>query len=206
MGGASRESGEQGGKAYCPLNNSWFLVTFAKMRYITNRVKQTIRSVENFPEEGVVFRDISPVLADSDLFRAVMQEIALRWHGSVDSVAAVESRGFILGSAVAFHLGVGLHLLRKPGKLPPPVVREDYDLEYGRDGLEISKDIVRPGSRVLLVDDVLATGGTAEASVKLLRSVGANVVGATFMVDLPKLGGRERLQKLGVEPVSMLDY
>lgn len=169
-------------------------------------IRDNIVDVPDFPRPGIVFRDVAPMLARPGLLAAAVRRILRPWGGDYDSVAGVESRGFIFAAAAAESRHCGLHLLRKPGKLPPPVVSRSYSLEYGSDRLEVRDGIIRPGEKVLLVDDVLATGGTAVAGVELLRSVGADVVGAAFLVELTALGGRAVLGGLGVSVTSLLEY
>lgn len=170
------------------------------------QIRDRIRSVPDFPKKGILFRDISPVLADARTFRVAVEDMARPVRSSCEYFAAVESRGFIFGSAVADISGKGLVLLRKPGKLPPPVIRKDYTLEYGNDSLEIQADVMPKGSKVVLVDDVLATGGTAKASIELLRESGMEVTGAIFLIDLPFLGGSDKLSAMGIKVHSVVSY
>ena len=152
-----------------------------------------IRDVPNFPKPGIVFKDITPVLADADGFAEAMAELAEPWRGTaLDAVIGVESRGFILGAALARELDIGFVPVRKPGKLPARTLTLDYALEYGSDRLEIHADALPAGARVLVIDDVLATGGTLRAAVALARQQGAEVVGAAVLVELAFLGARER--------------
>jgi adenine phosphoribosyltransferase len=153
-----------------------------------------IRDIADYPEPGVVFRDITPLLGDADAFRFVVDAIVDRFTGvDVDRVLGIEARGFILAAPVAYRCGAGFVPVRKAGKLPWAVAREEYELEYGRDKLEIHRDAIHPGERVLVVDDVLATGGTAAAVVRLVEQLGGVVVGLGFLVELADLGGRARL-------------
>ena len=153
-----------------------------------------IRDVRDFPRPGVVFKDITPLLADADGFNAAIDALAAPWRGvALDAVFAIESRGFILGAAMSRVLGLGFVPIRKAGKLPAAIHAEDYALEYGSDRLEIHADAVEPGARVLIVDDVLATGGTAEATADLVRQAGAEVAGIAVILELSFLGGRSRL-------------
>ena len=155
--------------------------------------RELIRDVPGFPREGVVFKDITPLLADAEGFNSAIESMAAPWRGVVlDAVFAIESRGFILGAALARALGLGFVPLRKTGKLPAETHGQDYALEYGEARLEIHADAVPPGSRVLLVDDILATGGTLAAALALARAQGAQVVGAEVLIELPALRGRER--------------
>ena len=152
-----------------------------------------IRDIPDFPKPGVTFRDITPLLADADGFATCIDALAEPWRGvALDAVLGIESRGFILGAALARVLGTGFVPLRKPGKLPGPTVSQAYALEYGEDRLEMHVDAVAPGARVLIVDDVLATGGTLAAALELARRQGARVVGASLLLEVPGLGGRER--------------
>ena len=153
--------------------------------------RDLIRDIPDFPRPGVMFKDITPVLADADAFNAAIEAMAAPWRGVVlDSVFAIEARGFILGAALARALGVGFVPLRKAGKLPARTLTQEYALEYGNDRLEIHADAAAPGARVLLVDDVLATGGTLAAALALARNQGAMVVGASVLLELSALDGR----------------
>ncbi len=164
-----------------------------------SEIERAIRTIPDFPRPGIQFKDITPVLSDARLFAA---SIRLLTEGltprSVDVVAGIEARGFILASAVAFHLRIGFVPIRKRGKLPYRTVEASYDLEYGSNAIAMHVDAVKPGCRVLLVDDLLATGGTAAASVGLLRQVGAHLVGVSFLVELGFLNGRARLGGVNV--------
>jgi adenine phosphoribosyltransferase len=165
-------------------------------------LKRHIRDVPDFPKPGILFRDITPLLANQEAFSESVQKLAEPWQDmAIDAVAAVEARGFLFAGPLALELGVGLLPVRKPGKLPADTISYKYDLEYGSDTLEMHKGIVMPQSRVLVIDDVLATGGTAEACVKLLESAQAVVVGCSFLVELKDLGGRERLGDHRIETV-----
>jgi adenine phosphoribosyltransferase len=167
--------------------------------------KRKIRNVRDFPKRGIVFRDITTLLKDAEAFRAAVDQLAIRARRSkVDIVAGVEARGFVLGAALAYKLGVGFVPLRKPGKLPATVEREEYALEYGTDVLEIHKDAVRKGQRVLIVDDLLATGGTARAAARLVEKLGGQVVGLFFLVELTFLKGRDKLK--GREAYALISY
>lgn len=163
------------------------------------RLVELIRDIPDFPTPGVGFKDITPVLADAAAFAAVVAEIAVRVDGPVDLVVGMEARGFILAAPVAVALGAGFVPVRKAGKLPGPTVAREYDLEYGTATVEVHHEDVPAGARVLVVDDVLATGGTAAATIELLERCGAHVVGLTFLVDLEFLGGRSRLAGHRVE-------
>jgi adenine phosphoribosyltransferase len=169
------------------------------------RLKDLIRDVPDFPKPGVVFKDLTPLLADSAALPMVIEGLAVPFAGQgVDQVIGVEARGFIVAAPVASRLGAGFVPVRKPGKLPWETVSESYELEYGIDSLEIHGDAVTPGQRVLVVDDVLATGGTASATVRLAERLGAEVVGLAFVIELAFLDGRKKLP--GRELVSLLTY
>lgn len=160
---------------------------------LTRQVRDTLRAIPDYPKPGIIFQDITPVLANGPLFGDVCAGMAEPFRGRVTHVVGIEARGFILGGAVARELGVGFVPVRKPGKLPWKSVREEYQLEYGMDALEAHDDAVDRHARVVIVDDVLATGGTARATAALVRRLGAEVVGWSFMVEIAGLGGRSRL-------------
>jgi adenine phosphoribosyltransferase len=163
-------------------------------------IKATVRTIPDYPKKGILFRDITTLLADARAFRRAVDELVHPWAGAkVDKVAGIEARGFILGGAVAHQLSAGFVPIRKKHT----TVRIAYSLEYGIDEMEMHADAVQPGERVILVDDLIATGGTAEGAVKLLRQIGANVVAACFIVDLPDLGGAAKLRAMDV-PVRTL--
>jgi adenine phosphoribosyltransferase len=166
-------------------------------------IARHIRAVPDFPKPGIVFRDLTPLLADGAAFQATTAALAAR-AGGFDLIAGIEARGFLFAAALAQATGHGLILIRKAGKLPHVTIGHDYALEYGRDRLEVHADAVAPGHRVLLVDDVLATGGTAEAAAVLLGKAGAEVVRALFVIELEALGGRVRLSPVPVE--SLVRY
>ncbi|MDB6045102.1 MAG: apt [Gammaproteobacteria bacterium] len=167
-------------------------------------LKDSIRTIPDYPRPGVMFRDITTLLGNARAFRRVVDELVQPWTGTkVDRVAGIEARGFILGGAVAHQLAAGFVPIRKKGKLPHTTVRLAYSLEYGVDEIEMHRDGVSRGEQIILVDDLIATGGTAVAAVKLLRSLGAEVLGACFIIDLPDLGGSRRLTDLEV-PVRTL--
>jgi len=172
---------------------------------VARRVHELVRLVPDYPQPGVLFRDITPLLADADAFAGVVATMAAAVPGGVDLVAGMEARGFLLAAPVATALGAGLVPVRKAGKLPGPTASAAYDLEYGRAEIEVHPATIAPGSRVLVVDDVLATGGTAAATVGLLRSCGAEVVGLSFLVELAALGGRAHLDGLPVDTVVTVD-
>ncbi len=161
-------------------------------------IKSRIRTVPHFPKDGIMFRDITTLLRDPLGYRLMVDDFVRRYRGvDFDVVVGIESRGFIIGSAIAYVLGKGFVPIRKPGKLPAETIREEYTLEYGTDAIEMHTDAIRPGTKVILVDDLLATGGTAEAAAKLLKKAGADIVEIGFVIDLPNIGGRKRLQDQG---------
>ncbi len=167
-------------------------------------IRAAIRTIPDYPKPGIQFRDITTLLGDARAFHRVVDELVRPWtEARIDRVAGIEARGFILGGAVAHRLASGFVPIRKKGKLPHATVRVAYSLEYGIDEMEVHRDGVAHGERIILVDDLIATGGTAEAAVKLLRTLGAEILAACFVIDLPDLGGRGRLEALGV-PVRTL--
>jgi adenine phosphoribosyltransferase len=169
---------------------------------LASRVAAALRDVPDFPKPGILFKDITPVLADATLFGEIVEHItAVHRSDGIDIVAGIESRGFILGGAIAAAMGVGFTPIRKPGKLPYACVRMEYDLEYGTDALEAHVDAIPAGARVLVIDDVLATGGTAHAAVRLVRQLGGDVAAAAFLIELGFLQGRHRLPDM---PLSAL--
>ncbi len=166
----------------------------------TRDVKSYIRTIPDFPHEGIQFRDVTSLFSDPRGFRVAIDQLLHPYAGvRIDKVAGLEARGFILGGAVAHQLSVGFVPVRKKGKLPGTTIAQDYKLEYGTATMEIHDDAVQPGERVLIVDDLLATGGTAEAGVKLIEKLGGEVISLAFIIDLPDLGGRARLEKLGLD-------
>jgi adenine phosphoribosyltransferase len=170
-----------------------------------SNLAQFIRDVPNFPKPGIIFKDITPLLQDARAFRQAVTELAQPFRAAgVDLVVAAEARGFIFGGAVARELGVGFVPVRKPGKLPAATTGETYQLEYGTDTLEIHTDAIRPGQRVLLLDDLLATGGTMAAMANLVEKLGATVVGIAFLIELAFLHGREKLK--GRNVVTLIQY
>lgn len=163
-----------------------------------------IRNIPDYPKPGIMFRDITTLLGNARAFRRAIDELVHPYAGSkIDKIAGIEARGFILGGAMAHQMSAGFIPIRKKGKLPHETVRVAYSLEYGLDEMEMHKDAVAPGEKVILVDDLIATGGTAEGAVKLLRQMGAEIVAACFVIDLPELGGRAKLEALDV-PVRTL--
>ena len=170
-------------------------------------LESAIRSIPDYPHEGIIFRDITTLLRDASAFRRSVDELVHPYSGSqIDYVAGTEARGFILGGAMAHQLSCGFVPIRKIGKLPHETVSADYELEYGVDTIEIHKDAISKGDRVLFVDDLIATGGTAEASTKLLREMGADIVAACFIIDLPELGGRKRILDMGVPVRTLVEF
>ncbi|MDE3080410.1 MAG: adenine phosphoribosyltransferase [Paracoccaceae bacterium] len=166
---------------------------------MTKTVKDYIRTIADFPHEGILFRDVTTLFADARGFRMAIDQLVQPYAGQrIDKVAALEARGFILGGAIAHQLSRGFVPIRKKGKLPGATIAQDYKLEYGEAIMEIHDDALKPGEKVLLVDDLLATGGTAEAGIRLIERLGAEVVGCAFVVDLPDLGGRDRLEAMGM--------
>jgi adenine phosphoribosyltransferase len=157
-------------------------------------IKQYIREIHDFPKPGIIFKDITPLLADGAVFRDAVNAIARRYRDRVDMVVGIESRGFLVGAAVAYALGVGVAVVRKPGKLPARTYSAQYELEYGNDSLEIHRDAFGHPCRVVIVDDLLATGGTARATIELVERLGGQVVECAFIIELGVLKGRERLQ------------
>jgi adenine phosphoribosyltransferase len=170
-------------------------------------IKSRIRTVPHFPKQGVMFRDITTLLKDPVGFRTSINELVTRYKDAkIDKIAAIESRGFIIGAALAHQLGVGFVPVRKKGKLPAETVGHDYMLEYGMDRIEMHVDAVTTGDRVLIVDDLIATGGTAEAAVKLVKMLGGDIVECCFVIDIPDLGGHKRLEKQGHKVFSLCEF
>lgn len=166
-----------------------------------------IRTIPDYPKPGILFRDVTTLFANGPAFQSVIARLADRYHGQqIGKVAGIEARGFILGGALADRLGAGFVPIRKRGKLPSEVIGYDYQLEYGTDRVEIHRDAIAAGERVVLVDDLIATGGTATASLALLRTLGATVVEACFVIDLPALGGRTRLDGLGCPSHALVAF
>ncbi len=174
------------------------------MTAIADIVARGVRDVPDFPKPGIVFKDLSPLLADGPAFAALVDDIAGRWDGRIDAVAGVEARGFIFGAPVAHALGIGFVAIRKAGKLPGETLGSSYDLEYGSAHVEVQSDAFRPAERVLLVDDVLATGGTAAAACELVERTGASVTGLEFVIELGFLDGRSRLSGRSVAAILSL--
>jgi adenine phosphoribosyltransferase len=177
------------------------------MSALESDLRATIRSIPDYPRPGIVFRDITTLLGDARAFRRAVDEMVQPWAGmKIDKVAGIEARGFILGGAVAHQVSAGFVPIRKKGKLPHKSVRIAYSLEYGLDEMEMHEDAVTKGERVILVDDLIATGGTAEAAVKLLRQIGANILAACFIIDLPDLGGAAKLRKMDVPVRTLISF
>jgi len=174
---------------------------------LENDLKGAVRTIPDYPKRGIMFRDITTLLGDARAFRRAVDELVQPWAGmKIDKVAGIEARGFILGGAVAHQVSAGFIPIRKKGKLPHKRVSIAYSLEYGIDEMEMHEDAVSPGERVILVDDLIATGGTAEGAVKLLRKMGANVLAACFVIDLPELGGADKLRKLDVPVRTLISF
>ena len=170
-------------------------------------LSQHIRTIPDYPKPGILFRDITTLLGDARAFRRAIDELVQPYAGAkIDKIAGMEARGFILGGAVAHQLSAGFVPIRKKGKLPHTTVSIAYTLEYGVDEMEIHADALVAGERVLLVDDLIATGGTAEGAVKLLRSAGADVVAGVFVIDLPELGGAAKLKAMGVPVRTLISF
>ncbi|TYB87579.1 adenine phosphoribosyltransferase [Oceaniovalibus sp. ACAM 378] len=170
-------------------------------------VRDYIRTIVDFPHEGIMFRDVTTLFADPRGFRMCVDQMLHPYAGlDIDKVVGLEARGFILGGAIAHQLGTGFVPIRKKGKLPGRVISQDYRLEYGEAIVEIHDDALKPGDRVLLVDDLLATGGTAGAGISLIERLGAEIVGCAFIIDLPELGGRKLLETLGMEVHALCEF
>jgi adenine phosphoribosyltransferase len=170
-------------------------------------LKSLIRTIPHYPRHGVMFRDITSLLSDGPGFKRTIVALEERCNGKrIDKIAAIESRGFIIGAALAYPLAVGFVPLRKKGKLPGATVGRDYELEYGADRIEMHIDAIAPGERVLLVDDLIATGGTASAAARLIQDAGGEIVECCFVIDLPELGGRKRLEALGHSVFALIEF
>jgi adenine phosphoribosyltransferase len=170
-------------------------------------LRDAIRTIPDYPKPGIQFRDITTLLGDARAFRSAVDQLAAPWQGQrIDKVAGIEARGFILGGAIAHQLQAGFVPIRKRGKLPHETVRIAYSLEYGVDEMEVHRDAVAPGERVIVVDDLIATGGTATAAISLLRAIRAEVVAACFVIDLPELGGAARIESLGVAVSRLVSF
>jgi len=170
-------------------------------------IKDYIRTIVDFPHEGIMFRDVTTLFVDPRGFRMAIDQLLLPYAGvRFDKVVGLEARGFILGGAVAHQLSAGFVPVRKKGKLPGAVISEEYQLEYGEAVVEVHDDAIEAGEKILIVDDLLATGGTAEAGIKLVERLGGEIIGCAFIVDLPDLGGRKRLEALGMEVHTRVEY
>ncbi|MGH8570768.1 MAG: adenine phosphoribosyltransferase [Gammaproteobacteria bacterium] len=170
-------------------------------------IKSRIRTIPHYPKQGIMFRDITTLLKDAVGFQLTINDLAKRYTGvQIDIIAGIESRGFIIGSALAYQLKRGFVPVRKKGKLPAKTIGHDYDLEYGSDRVEIHVDAIGKGDKVLLVDDLVATGGTAEASVSLIEQAGGEVVECCFVIDLPDIGGRKRLENKGHKVFALCEF
>jgi adenine phosphoribosyltransferase len=173
---------------------------------VADELKALVRTIPDFPKPGIQFRDITTVLLDRVGLARAIDALADTVEGPVDVVAAIEARGFVIGGALAVKLGAGLLLIRKDGKLPGATIAEDYALEYGTDRLAMHVDACAPGARVLIIDDLLATGGTALAAARLVIRAGGEIVGARFVIDLPELGGGQALRDAGINVVSLIAF
>jgi adenine phosphoribosyltransferase len=170
-------------------------------------IKSKIRTIKNYPIDGVMFRDITTLLEDAEGFKEVVDEFFMRYKDfKIDKIVAIEARGFIIGAPLAYLLNVGLVLIRKPGKLPSVTIEQEYELEYGTDKIEIHTDAIKKGDRVLIVDDLIATGGTVEAAVRLVEKMEAEILECCFIVDLPDIGGRERLINIGQKVFTLCEF
>ncbi len=177
------------------------------MNNTLSELAASIRSIPDYPKPGIIFRDITTLLGNPRAFRRAVDELVQPYAGlKIDKIAGMEARGFILGGAVAHQLSSGFVPIRKKGKLPHDTVRIAYSLEYGVDEMEMHRDAVQPGEKVILVDDLIATGGTAVGATQLLRQIGAEVAGACFVIDLPDLGGRRKLEDLGVDVHTLVEF
>ncbi len=174
---------------------------------MTVDLKAAIRTIPDFPKPGIMFRDVTTLMGEPSALKATIDRITEKYQDAgIEKVAGIEARGFVFGAAIAEKLGAGFVPLRKKGKLPSETISESYELEYGTDQLEMHVDAVEPGEKVLIIDDLIATGGTAEAAVHLLTKAGAEIVAASFVIDLPDLHGIERLDKLGIETFCLVAY
>jgi adenine phosphoribosyltransferase len=170
-------------------------------------IKSHIRTIKNYPIKGVMFRDITTLLNNSGGFRAAIDEFVNRYKDiKIDKIVAIESRGFIIAAPLAYLLNVGLVLIRKPGKLPSKTIDQDYELEYGTDRIEVHVDAINKGDKVLIVDDLIATGGTAEATVKLVKKMRGEIIECCFVIDLPDIGGRARLENMGQKVFTLCEF
>ncbi|MCK4589575.1 MAG: adenine phosphoribosyltransferase [Nanoarchaeota archaeon] len=170
-------------------------------------IKSKIRTIPHFPKKGIMFRDITTLLKDSEGYNQMIELLVDRYKNlDIDFVAGIESRGFITGSVLAHRLGVGFIPIRKPGKLPAETVSEEYELEYGKDKIEVHKDAIKQGNKILLADDLIATAGTGVAAANLIQKLGGEIVECSFIVELPDLKGREKLEKKGLKVFSLFQF
>ena len=170
-------------------------------------IKSKIRTIKNYPIDGVMFRDITTLFKDPDGLREAINIFAERYKDmQIDKIAAIESRGFLIGAPLAYLLNIGLVLIRKPGKLPAETIKQDYKLEYGSDQIEIHIDAIKEGEKVLIVDDLIATGGTVEAAVKLVQKMKGEVLECCFIIDLPDIGGSKKLESMGQNVFSLCEF
>jgi len=170
-------------------------------------VKDYIRTIPDFPHKGIMFRDVTTLFADARGFRITIDQLLSPYAGApIDKVVGLEARGFIIGGAIAHQLSVGFVPIRKQGKLPGKTISQAYTLEYGEAVMEMHDDVIKPGDKVLVVDDLLATGGTAEAGIKLLEGAGADIIGCAFIIDLPDLGGRKKIESLGMNVHVLCEF
>lgn len=170
-------------------------------------IKSVIRTIPDYPKKGVVFRDITTLWQDAAGLRTVIDQLVWPYAGvRIDKVAGIEARGFVLGGAIAHQLSVGFVPVRKKGKLPFDTIGEEYELEYGTDVVEVHTDAINEGENILVVDDLIATGGTAEAAIKLIRAAKGTIVGAAFVIDLPDIGGRKRIEAMGVNVRTLCEF
>jgi adenine phosphoribosyltransferase len=198
MGHCFRADARQGGEGVA--------VSPSKESQVTD-LKGLVRTIPDYPKPGILFRDVTTLMGDAQGFKAAIAQMAEPFRTlPVDAVAGIEARGFILGGAIADRLGCGFVPIRKKGKLPWKTIGQEYSLEYGVDAIEIHEDAIRKGERILIIDDLIATGGTAEAAVKLVRRSGGEIVGAAFIIDLPELGGAKRLEALGVVSHALMAF
>jgi len=170
-------------------------------------IKSVIRTIPDYPKKGILFRDITTLWQDASGLRHVIDQLVWPYVGvRIDKVAGIEARGFVLGGAIAHQLSVGFIPVRKKGKLPGAVISEEYDLEYGTDTVEIHQDAIKEGENILLVDDLIATGGTAAAAINLIRHAGGTIIGAAFVIDLPDIEGRKCIEKMGVNVRTLCEF
>ena len=170
-------------------------------------LKQHIRTIPDFPEKGIMFRDVTTLFSNAKAFEEMVNQFAILWSKEkIDVIAGIDARGFIIGGALAYKLKLPFVAIRKAGKLPYKTISQEYDLEYGKATLEVHKDAFQPGASVLIIDDLIATGGTAAASASLVRAIGGKVSGCGFLIDLPALGGRQKLEGMGVKVKSLMAF